>query len=173
MRAWTAVILISATLVLAGCPSRDDGAKSVSAPVIQLGEEATSLITRKMILLTRPVVIHLYRGSGKEKNTDKVEALLEIVAGASDNLSVVKHDLAEDPDLRRELTSDHGPIMVFEGPSEARISYYGYPERKELSPFLDGILISSGSTTPLTDRSRDFLGGLDREVGFKVFVTPD
>ena len=171
MRTWTPVLLILTSLIFWGCSTQQDGAGR--APAIQLSDADSALINTKMSLLSKPVTIDLYLGGGREKGSAEVKALLDLVSEASGNLTVVEHDLGGDPDQRKALGSEHGPIMVLTGPSKARISYFGYPQRKELSPCLDGILIASGSTLPLTSEARTFFDRLDREIIFKVFVTPD
>jgi hypothetical protein len=95
------------------------------------------------------------------------------MAKTSEFLTVEEHNLDQESDIRKSMKAGHGPIMILAGPRNSRSSYLGYPERKELAPFLDSILIASNQVPDLTPGTEAFLKSLDKEVAIRVFTTPD
>jgi hypothetical protein len=88
-------------------------------------------------------------------------------------VTLVNRDLGPDSAASRGLGVDHGPVMAISGEDFMGISYYGYPARKELAPFLDGVVIASGGAPPMVPDTAGFLADLKKDVHIRVFVTPD
>jgi hypothetical protein len=148
--------------------------KSARTPEkIRFDKTVLETIEGKLAQLETPVTVHLYRGSGNESGADKTSALLDLMAKTSEFLTVEEHNLDQESDIRKSMKAGHGPIMILAGPRNSRSSYLGYPERKELAPFLDSILIASNQVPDLTPGTEAFLKSLDKEVAIRVFTTPD
>jgi hypothetical protein len=64
-------------------------------------------------------------------------------------------------------------VIEMKGQAPGILGYYGYPERKEVRPFLEGILSASGHPADLTSEVRSFISSLDEEVLIRIFTTPD
>ena len=117
------------------------------------------------------------KGGGGETAQRETRALLEFVAEASPQVSLSFHSLEEGPsaaDFRSSLGVSHGPVVAIEGTADrGPFLFYGFPERKELKPFLDGVVIASGVTATLPAEVEIFLAALQRETVIRIFTAPD
>ena len=162
-------ICLAVLVGLAACDS-----KSARTPEkIRFDKTVMDTVEGKLALLETPVTVHLYRGSGEERGAVKTRALLDLMAKTSQFLAVEEHNLDQESDIRESMKAEHGPIMIQAGPRNSRSSFLGYPDRKELAPFLDSILIVSGQVPDLTPGTEAFLKSLDKEIVIRVFTTPD
>jgi len=165
-------ILALVVLALSACQSGKEAAK----PPVRLGDEVLKAVTDSLSNLKGPVTLHLYLGGPAEKEAGEARALVAVIDDASPAVTAVLHDLDKDPDARERKASlgvDHGPVIVIQGPEKRTLVFYGFPDRKELQPFLDGILAAAGRPVPLPREVDDFLAKLDREVLIRIFTTPD
>ena len=146
-------------------------------PPVRLGEEVKNLVSESLAGLKDPVTLHLYEGGGGETAQRETRALLEFVAEASPKVSLSFHSLEEGPsaaDFRSSLGVSHGPVVAIEGTADrGPFLFYGFPERKELKPFLDGVVIASGVTATLPAEVEIFLAALQRETVIRIFTAPD
>jgi hypothetical protein len=154
---------------LAACESKPGGTPAK----IRFDKTVVEMVEGKLAQLETPVTVHLYRGSGNERGADKTSALLDLMTEKSKLLAVEGHNLDQESDIRESMKTEHGPILILAGPENSRSSFLGYPDRKELAPFLESILIVSGQVPELTPGTAAFLKGLDQEVFIRVFTTPD
>ncbi|HDL53841.1 MAG TPA: hypothetical protein ENH32_07695 [Proteobacteria bacterium] len=120
-----------------------------------------------------PVTLQFYRGGPGEKNAEETAALLDLIKNSSSQIEIKEHNLFRDSQLMGPLGIKHGPVIIPRGPNPIDISYYGYPARRELEPFLDGVLIASGQIPRLSASTETFLKELDQDLLIRVFVTPD
>jgi hypothetical protein len=51
--------------------------------------------------------------------------------------------------------------------------YYGFPERKEVGPFVDSVVLAAGGDVKLSPEMSDFLSQLEQEVVIRIFTTPE
>ena len=119
-----------------------------------------------------PVTIQLTVGGEGETRAEEAEALVDLVAGISPGVSVKKLDIANHPDTPEPGVS-HGPIIEMAGKAPGVLRYYGYPERKEIRPFFEGILAASGYLSDLPPSVESYISDLDKEVWIRIFTTPD
>ncbi len=97
---------------------------------------------------------------------------MDLVAGVSPKVSVEKLDILSDPGAK-DLGVPHGPVIEMKGQAPGILRYYGYPERKETSPFFEGILSASGHPADLDPEVGSYISGLGKEVLIRIFTTPD
>lgn len=164
---------VLALLVLAGtsCSKPPEDASVSKARPIRLSLMDRKLIREKTARITEPVTINFYTGMPGEKHAAETKALLDLMSTMTAKVKVNELGLSEQG-IQEKLETDHGPVMVPEGTSPIGISYYGYPERMELEPFLDSILIATGQMEPLADSTVSYLKSLDSDIMIRVFVTP-
>jgi hypothetical protein len=166
------VTALTLFLITAGC--RPGG--ETTAPPYHLGEEVRGIVTESLTALSAPVLLNLYRGGKGENAGRQTQALLDLMLEASPNISVVNRSYDERSGaaaFRSSLGVDHGPVIEMKGAGKGRFLYYGYPERKELPPFLDGVLMASGHIVDLPTSAEDFLGSLEKDIEIRIFATPD
>lgn len=164
------IILLTAVVALA-FPSCQP-AKEQARPPVRLGPEVKKLAQEILSPIEEPVTIKIFRGGEGETTGEEAQALVDLVAGISSKVSVAKLDILTDP-VGKDLGVPHGPVIEMEGQAPGILRYYGYPERKEIRPFLEGVLWASGFSAELSSGVRSYLSGLDEKVLIRIFTTPD
>ena len=141
-------------------------------PPVRLGSEVMQLAEEVLASLESHVTVQLTLGGDGETRTRETEALVELVARTSSKVTVNKLDFADHPDEINTGVS-HGPIIEMKGKAPGTLKYYGYPERKEVRPFLEGILSASGRKSGLLPDIESYITRLDEEILIRIFTTPD
>ncbi len=164
---------ILALLVLAGtsCSKPPEDTSVSKARPIRLSLKDRKLIREKTARITEPVTINFYTGKPGEKHAAETKALLDLMGTMASKIKINELGLSEQG-IQEKLETDHGPVMVPIGDYPIGISYYGYPERMELEPFLDSILIATGQMEPLADSTVSYIESLDSDILIRVFVAP-
>lgn len=165
----SAILLLTVLLLASSCSSSKVPTKSS----VNLDEGAVQTVIDKVGQVRAPVTLRFYRGGPGEKKAEETAALLDLMKQNSPQIKIEEHNLLRNTQLMGDLGIKHGPVIIPKGPAPMDISYYGYPARKELAPFLDGVLIASGQIPRLAASTEAFLKGLDRDLNIKVFVSPD
>jgi len=163
-------IIIAAVIALT-LSSCQPGREKAAAPV-RLDPEVRALAEEVLAPLKNPVTIRITRGGNGETTGEKALALTDLVASVSPLVTVTTQDIASDPD-RFSPGVSHGPILEMKGQAPGVLRYYGFPERRETRPFLEGILLASGYQAELPQEVRSFIEALDEDVRIRIFVTPD
>lgn len=125
--------------------------------------------------MTGPVTLHFFQG-GNETAHRGTRAILEFMAESSGQIRLLDHSLEPannntGPGLLQGAS--YGPVVRIEGVNPGSLYFYGYPERKELKPFLDGVLMASGVRVDLPTDAESFLSNLKEDVWIRIFTTPD
>ena len=155
-------------LVLPSCQPSKEAAK----PPVKLSPEVQRLAREILAPMEEPVTIQITRGGDGESKGEETQALVDFIAETSPKVSVNRLDIATHPDLL-DLGVSHGPVIEMRGRAPGTLRYYGYPLRKEVRPFLEGILSASGYPATLAPEVESYISGLRGEVLIRVFVTPD
>jgi hypothetical protein len=163
----SALIGLAIAILLTGCQSGQD----VSKPPVRVSGEAKKIIQESLVALTSPVTLHLYRGGENERQGEEMQVLIDFMAETSPNVIVVNTEFSESSKV--DLEVDSGPVVEIKGRAKGIMRYYGFPERKEVAPFIDSILVASGGPVKLSPDVRSFLTGLEQEVVVRIFTTPD
>jgi len=155
-------------LTLPACQPGKEKAK----PPVRLGPEIKQLAEEVLSPIEGPVAIEIYRGGTGETSGEEAQALVDLLAGISTKVSVNKLDILTDAG-DKDLGVSHGPVTEMKGSAPGTLRYYGYPERKEVRPFLEGILTASGHAVDLPPKVASFISALDEEIWIRIFTTPD
>jgi len=166
---WAFLALLLFTVLSCSKPSGDTESRR-SKPV-RFGQKERLLLREKTAMLDTTVNIKFFRRSAEEKHYAKTRALLDLLSTMTSRIKVQELGLS-DPGDRQKLETDHGPVLIPEGEIPIGISYYGFPNKMELEPFLDSLLIATGQMKPLADTTVSYLKSLDADVNIRVFVTP-
>jgi hypothetical protein len=162
------IVAVFIALTISSCQP----GKKAAEPHVRLGPEVKALVEEILVPLENPVTIRITRGGEGETNGEEVQALVDLVSAISPMVSVTGVDISTNPDTHDPGVS-HGPIMEMRGQAPGTLRYYGFPERRETRPFLEGILLASGHQTDLVPEIRSFISALDEEVWIRIFATPD
>ncbi|MDF1536236.1 MAG: hypothetical protein P1S46_07010 [bacterium] len=161
------VTTVLLALTLTACSSGKEAGK----PPVRISEETKKIVQENLASLTSTVTLFLYRGGENENQGEETQTLVDLMARTSSNLIIVPRELTEE--AKSELEVDHGPVIELKGPTGGILRYYGFPERQEVRPFLDGILLASGQPFRFSPPVEAFLAGLEEEVVIRIFTTPE
>ena len=156
-----------AILLFSACDSTQQAAK----PPARLGADVKKAVQENLASITSPVTVRLYRGGEGEVQGDEAQLLVDLMASTSSG--VVAQPVAMDENAKADLEVDHGPVIEFSGPTGGTMRYYGFPERKEVGPFVDSIVLASGGEAKLSPAMSGFLSELEQEVVIRIFTTPE
>ena len=98
--------------------------------------------------------------------------LSEEVAGLSDKLSLEIYDFVADSNKADQYGVDKIPATVIIGLKDHGIRFFGIPAGYEFTSYLEAIKLVSTGETGLSDKTKAFLDGLERDLHLQVFVTP-
>ncbi|MGD8353969.1 MAG: hypothetical protein PVJ01_07355 [Pseudomonadota bacterium] len=163
--------ILLAALVVLTLPSCHPSGETARTPV-HLGPEIRRLAEEYLALHHEPFTLELTLGGEGQSRAEEAEALLGLIREISPGATVVKRDFSTRPDSKR-LGVNHGPVLEMKGRAPGVLRYYGFPERKEIRPFLDGILTATGRTTSIPHDVESYMKDLSDEVLIRIFTTPD
>jgi hypothetical protein len=146
--------------------------KEAAKPPVRLGPGVEELAVEILASLEEPVILELTLGGDEESMAEETTALVDLIESKSSNVTVKRFDLSTHYEPA-ELGVTHGPIVEMKGKAPGRLRYYGFPERKETRPFLEGILSASGQPANLASEVKSYLAGIEEEVWIRIFTTPD
>jgi hypothetical protein len=165
---YTLFLVFIALLTLPSCQSGKEAAK----PPVRLGADVARLTEEILAPMENPVILRIMHGSDGEAVGEEAQTLVDFIAANSPKVTVERVDMATQPDTFDPMVS-HGPIIEMRGQAPGVLRYYGYPERKETRPFLEGILSASGHPAELAPKVESYIAELGEEVLIRIFTTPD
>jgi hypothetical protein len=164
--------LIAVLLLLPAC----DSSKQAAKPPTRLGADVKKAVQENLASITSPVTVRLYRGGEGEVQGEEAQLLMDLMSRTSTSITVESGEMNDN--TKAELEVDHGPVIEYSGPTGGVMRYYGFPERKEVGPFVDSVILASGGLPSggainLSPEMSNFLSQLEQEVVIRIFTTPD
>lgn len=100
--------------------------------------------------------------------------LLEEVSSLSPKLKLEVHDFKADTDKVTEFRVDKIPALALipDSGRDNGIRFFGVPSGYEYTSLIEAIVDVSRGRSGLSDKSREKLKALDRDIHLQVFVTP-
>lgn len=98
--------------------------------------------------------------------------LLEVVAGLSDKIELKIIDFKTDKETAAEYGIDKVPATAILGEADYGIRIYGIPSGYEYSTLIEDIVDVSRRKTGLSDKTKEALKAVDKDIRIQVFVTP-
>ena len=90
----------------------------------------------------------------------------------SDKTSLEIYDFVKDKDIADKYKIDKIPATVVMGDEDYGIRFFGIPSGYEFASLLQSVKMIGAGDSGLSQKSRDFLKNLEKELHFQVFVTP-
>jgi hypothetical protein len=159
--------LVAVLLLFPACDSAKQGAK----PPVRLDADLKKAVQENLASITSPVTVRLYRGGDGEVQGEDAQLLVDLMARTSTGITVEPGEMSDE--TRAALEVDHGPVIELAGPTGGVMRYYGFPERKEVGPFVDSVVLASGGAIKLSPEMSVFLSQLEQEVVIRIFTTPE
>jgi glutaredoxin len=133
-------------------------------------EKLTEDVTVELFTQRRSPIVVL--GAEECLYCEETKQLLEEVAALSDRISLVVHDVKDEPDVMRERGIEQVPAIVFQGQARGTARYFGIPAGNEFRNLIDGIVEVATGESGLAQPTRDALAALEQDIHLRVFVTP-
>jgi glutaredoxin-like protein len=145
----------------------------VEATKKKFSEELENLVT--LILFTQEpsrliVPEHL---KGQEcLYCKETRQLLEEVSAFSDKIKLNIYDFEGDKEKVNEYGIDKIPATIILGEKDYGIRFFGIPSGYEYASLIETIIEVSKGKTTLSQKTKDALKGIDKDIHIQVFVTP-
>jgi glutaredoxin-like protein len=98
--------------------------------------------------------------------------LLEEVSALSEKIELQVLDIKADAEKAAQFGIDKVPGIVIMGRSDPGIRIYGIPSGYEYSTLVEDIIDVSRGTTGLTEKTKETLKTVDKNIRIQVFITP-
>ncbi len=98
--------------------------------------------------------------------------LYEEVSSLSDKIELLVHDFVADKKAVEEYGIDKIPAAVIMGEKDHGIRFYGIPSGYEFQSLIEALVDVSKGRTALSEKTRQVLASLEKDVRIQVFVTP-
>jgi alkyl hydroperoxide reductase subunit AhpF len=133
-------------------------------------EQLTGDVTIELFTQRRSPIVLL---DGEEcQYCEETRQLLEEVAALSERITLVVHDVKDEPDLMPARGIEQVPAIVFQGQAKGTMRFFGIPAGNEFRNLIDGIVEVGTGQSGLAQPTRDALAGLAEDIHLRVFVTP-
>ena len=98
--------------------------------------------------------------------------LLGEVSALSDKIKLTIYDFEGDKDKVNEYGIDKIPATVIMNKKDLGIRFFGIPSGYEYASLIETIVDVSKGKTGLSQKTKDALQGIDKDIHIQVFVTP-
>jgi glutaredoxin-like protein len=98
--------------------------------------------------------------------------LLKEVSALSEKIELVIYDFSGDKEKAAEYGIDKIPATIILGQKDYGIRFFGIPSGYEYSSLIEAILDVSKGQTGLSQKTKDALKAIDKDIHIQVFVTP-
>jgi glutaredoxin-like protein len=98
--------------------------------------------------------------------------LLKEVSALSDKIELVVYDFVGDKEKAAEYGIDKIPATIILGQKDYGLRFFGIPSGYEYSSLIEAILDVSKEKTELSQKTREALKTIDKDIHLQVFVTP-
>jgi glutaredoxin-like protein len=102
----------------------------------------------------------------------ETRGLLKEVSALSDKIELVVYDFVGDKEKAAEYGIDKIPATIILGQKDYGLRFFGIPSGYEYSSLIEAILDVSKGKTELSQKTREALKTIDKDIHLQVFVTP-
>jgi len=139
----------------------------------RLDDEMTGIVKIAFFTQEQSLLIVPNRVPGQEcLYCRETRQLLEEVSSLTDKIELETFDFVAAKDKAAEYGVDKIPASVLVGPAGAGPKFYGIPSGYEYTSLIEALIDVSKGSTGLSQKTKDALKGLDKDVHIQVFVTP-
>lgn len=138
-----------------------------------LDEETKKQVKELLSQMEGEVSIVFFSTVGKCDYCGEISSLIDEIAGLSDKIKVEKYVKEKDEGKAKEYNVDAAPLIIFKGKNKGEMRFYGVPSGHEFGAFLLTLIdLSKGDTAELPEELKEEVKNLDKNLHFKVFITP-
>jgi len=119
-----------------------------------------------------PVTIKLFTQEFECRYCEDTRGLVEELSAVNDKIKLEVYDFVKDSDTAKEFGIDKIPALVLMNEQDAGIRFFGIPAGYEFTSLVEALKMVSSGQTELSDDTKKYLDGLEKDVHLQVFVTP-
>lgn len=142
-----------------------------------MDDDTKNKVLESMEVMDSPVHIIMFED---KEGCQLCEETKKIVEELSDLTGKLTHDVFEinkEKDLAEKYGVDKTPaIIIMKGTKEDHeytgVRFFGIPAGYEFTSLLDSVLTTSRGETSISDETKEYLDGLEKDIHMEVFVTP-
>lgn len=98
--------------------------------------------------------------------------MLDEVSRLSDKIELKIYDFLADKEKAEELGVDKIPAIIILGKEDYGIRFFGIPSGYEYMSLIEAIIDVSRGKTGLSQKTKDALKDIDKDIHLQIFVTP-
>jgi glutaredoxin-like protein len=102
----------------------------------------------------------------------ETKELVTEVSSLSDKIELIVYDFVSDKEKAAEFNVDKIPAVILQDEEDLGIRFFGIPSGYEYTSFIEAILDASRGKTGLSQKTKDALQAIDKDIHIQVFVTP-
>ena len=136
-----------------------------------LGEGIQEQVRQQLEVLEGSVRLVVFTQDLECEYCKENTALVQEVAGLSDQIEVEVHDFVLDRELAEQYGVDKIPATVVRGEKDYGVRFYGVPFGYEFASLLEAIRSVSAGDSGLAPESRQMLAELKESLHLQVFIT--
>ncbi len=102
----------------------------------------------------------------------ETKELLKEISDLSDKIELVVYDFLGDKEKAAEYRIDKIPATVVMGRQDYGIRFFGIPSGYEYTSLIESIVDVSREKTGLSQKTKDALKAVDKDIHIQIFVTP-
>lgn len=142
-----------------------------------LNDEIKGQIGEVFAQLKEPMQVLFFQSKENCTYCKDTLQLLEEVTALSDKIGLSVYDLDQDQSLAQQYHVDKAPTFVIAAQDGEQITDYGIrfagiPSGHEFSVLIHDMVLVSGRDSQLSEKTRQFLKGLNKPIHLQVFTTP-
>lgn len=149
---------------------KDDDKKQIEA---LLKEKMTEKVELDLFIKKNSKILIPGKPAEECPYCDAIVEMFEELSVISDKIGYTVHEIGNETEKDASAGVEHVPAIVFNGRKKGRMVFYGIPSGYEFASLLEVLgAVSSGDNPVFTPEMVSWLEGLEKELDFKVFVTP-
>jgi len=102
----------------------------------------------------------------------ETEDLLKEIGELSENINIEIYDLVKEEDKAKQLRIDKIPAIAIIGAEDYGIRFFGIPAGYEFTAFIEDIIDVSKGTTNLSEKTKERLKDIKKDIYIQVYTTP-
>ena len=124
--------------------------------------------------LSGKVKLWLFTSNNKEEcqYCDAVGEMAGELAALDGRIILFKYTIEDNAKEAKVMGIERVPALLIQGEKAHNVYYYGIPAGYEFSSLVEDVIDVSKGATKLSERTKEAVRKIDRNVDIKVFVTP-
>ena len=142
-----------------------------------IDDKTGKAVKEVMAAMADPIHILVFTGLDECRSCSETVQMIEELGSLTGKITHERLVLEDNEGLAGEMGIDKTPaVVVNRGTPEDNkylgVRFFGIPAGYEFTSLLDSIVSASTGVLKISDETREYLAGLEKDLHIKVFVTP-